>query len=112
MGILSIVARYGVNTCQNSVCKKYFSELCGMAGKKKTNEYRESEYAKDIAAIMAAGGGPFTRSMLAEELEKLYPKLYWQDLMNAVSGVIQLDRLSRKNRFKLAKPGWYDLNKS
>jgi hypothetical protein len=82
-----------------------------MPRRKSFTEFKESEYAADIVKIMKSGNGPFTRKMLAAQLEKLYPKLYKQDLMNAVSGAIQLDRLSKKNRFKLAKPGWYDLNK-
>lgn len=82
-----------------------------MPGRRSNTEYRESEYAKDLVKIMKAGTGPYTRKMLANELEKLYPRLYKQDLMNAVSGVMLMDKLSKANRFKIAKPGWYELNK-
>lgn len=76
---------------------------------KKQNTYRESPYAPDLVKIMQAGTGPFTRSMLATELGKLYPDLYWQTLMNEVSGAMMMDKLSKANRFKVAKKGWYAL---
>jgi len=72
-------------------------------------EFRESIYAQDLVQIMKAGSGPYTRKMLAQELSKLYPQMYWQDLMNEVSSAIQLDRWSQANRFRAVKKGWYDL---
>jgi hypothetical protein len=77
--------------------------------RKKQNTYRESPYAKDLVKIMQAGAGPYTRSMLAEELGKLYPALYWQTLMNEVSGAMMMDKLSKAGRFVSVKHGWYGL---
>jgi hypothetical protein len=70
---------------------------------------QESQYIRDIAGIMAAGTGPFTRKMLCEELHKIYPDLSIQELRIEVSGAIQTDRYANK-RFKIAKRGWWDLN--
>ena len=81
-----------------------------MPGRKSNTEYTESKYASDLVRIMRAGTGPYTRSMLANELSKLYPAMYWQELMNEVSGALLMDRLSRKNRFMIVRKGWYDLN--
>lgn len=78
--------------------------------RKSSYTFTESIYADDIANIMAAGPGPFTRSMLATELAKLYPAMYWQDLMNEVSSAIQQDRWSKTNRFKVVRHGWYGLS--
>jgi hypothetical protein len=84
-----------------------------MPGRKSNNEYRESEYSKDLEKIMAAGKSPFTRSMLAKGLMKLYPEKYWRDLMMEVSGALLMDRLSKAKRFRPVtnKKGWYELNK-
>jgi hypothetical protein len=76
---------------------------------KKQNTYRESEYAKDLVKIMQASNGPFTRAMLAEELGKLHPDLYWQTLMREISGAMLMDKLSKAGRFKVVKKGWYGL---
>lgn len=76
---------------------------------RKSFTFTESKYAPDLVKIMTAGTGPYSRSMLARELGKLYPGLYWQELMNEVSGAILMDRLSKANRFKVAKKGWYAL---
>jgi hypothetical protein len=72
--------------------------------------FTESKYAADLVAIMQTGTGPFTRSMLATELGKLHPELYWQDLMREVSSALQQDKWSKANRFKVARPGWYELS--
>lgn len=77
---------------------------------RKTNQYSESEYAADLVKIMAAGTGPYTRKMLAEELGKLYPKMYYQTLMNEVSGAMMMDKLSKANRFRVVRKGWYGLS--
>lgn len=77
--------------------------------RKKIIEYKESKYAKDLVKIMAASAGPLTRGMIATELEKLYPALYKQDLMTAVSGAIQSDKWSKTFRFKCVRLGWYGL---
>lgn len=81
--------------------------------RKSNYEFTESVYAPDLAAIMAAGTGPFTRSMLAEKLGELHPSLYWQQLMNEVSSALQQDKWSKANRFKVAQKGkgWYELTK-
>jgi hypothetical protein len=68
----------------------------------------ETQRIRDIANIMAAGTGPWTRKMLCEELSKLYPGLSKQELNIEVSGAIQRDRYAN-NRFKIAKRGWWDL---
>jgi hypothetical protein len=72
-------------------------------------QYKESSYAADLVKIMKAGQGPFTRTMLAEGLSLKYPDLAWQELMNEISSAIQMDRLAKKNRFRLVRHGWYDL---
>jgi hypothetical protein len=77
--------------------------------RKKQNTYHESEYAKDLVKTMQAGKGPFTRTMLAEELGKLHPDLYWQELMREISGAMLLDKLSKVGRFKVVRKGWYGL---
>lgn len=82
-----------------------------MPGRKHKSEFQESKYANDLVRIMVKGKGPFTRSMLAEELGKLYPKLYHQDLMSEVSSAIQLDKWSKANRFCRVQNGWYGLQK-
>lgn len=79
--------------------------------RKKHNTYRESPYAADLVRIMQAGTGPYTRSMLATALGEKYPKMYWQELMNEVSGVILMDRLSKAGRFKAVRHGWYDVDR-
>lgn len=73
-------------------------------------QFTESKYANDLAKIMGASPGPFTRSMLAKELANLHPQLCWQDLMNEVSGAIQQDRWAKTNRFKSTRHGWYELS--
>lgn len=78
--------------------------------RKSNYEYTESIYAPDLVKIMAAGEGPFTRKMLAEKLGELHPSMYWQQLMNEVSGALQQDKWSKANRFKVAKKGWYELS--
>jgi hypothetical protein len=57
---------------------------------------------------MAKGGGHFTRKMLATELQILYPSLSTHEIKLQVSGAIQDDKFAN-NRFKLAKPGYWDL---
>jgi len=81
-----------------------------MPGRNPKYEFKESPYARDLVKIMRAGTGPYTRSMLAKELSKRYPRMYWQDLMNEVGSALQLDKWSKANRFKLVKKGWYDLS--
>lgn len=79
-----------------------------MAGSRRHIKIEETQMIRDIAGIMAAGAGPFTRKMLAIELHKLYPSLSIQELNNEVSGAIQGDRYINK-RFKIAMRGWWDL---
>lgn len=79
--------------------------------RKKHNTYRESPYAPDLVRIMQAGTGPFTRSMLATALGEIYPGMYWQELMNEVSGAILMDKLSKAGRFKTVRKGWYDVDR-
>lgn len=78
--------------------------------RKKHNTYKESEYAADLVKIMKAGTGPYTRSMLARALGEIYPTMYWQELMNEVSGAILMDRLSKAGRFKTVRKGWYNVD--
>lgn len=82
-----------------------------MPGRKSNTEYKESKYATDLVRIIQAGEGPYTRAMLATELSKIYPAMYWQELMNEVSGAILMDRLSKAGRFKVVKKGWYDVDR-
>ena len=110
-GILNltvITPHAAVKPCHKSPSQKEFPDLRGMP-RKKIIEYRESPYAKDIVRIMQASPGPMTRGQIATALAPLYPKLYKQDLMNAVSGAIQLDKWSGANRFQFVKLGWYGL---
>jgi hypothetical protein len=79
-----------------------------MAGSRRHIKLEESQYIRDIALIMAKGTGPFTRKMLSEALSKIHPTLSIQELRNKVSGAIQDDKYINK-RFKVAKPGWWDL---
>jgi hypothetical protein len=78
---------------------------------RKSFTFTESIYAPDLVKIMQAAEGPFTRKMLAEKLGELHPSMYWQQLMNEVSGALQQDKWSKANRFKVAKKGkgWYEL---
>lgn len=79
--------------------------------RKKYNTYTESPFAADLVKIMQAGTGPYTRSMLARALGEQYPTMYWQELMNEVSGAILMDRLSKAGRFKVVRKGWYDIDR-
>ena len=69
---------------------------------------KESQWVIDVEMIMRRGKGPFGRKYLAEELHKMHPHLSIQQIRNEVSGAIQSDRYINK-RFKIAKPGWWDL---
>jgi hypothetical protein len=69
---------------------------------------KESKYIRDLAEIMASNQGPFTKIMLCELLHKKYPKLYLQELKAVISGAIQSDKYINR-RFRLVKPGWWDL---
>jgi hypothetical protein len=80
-----------------------------MPGRKSNTEYKPSPYAADIAKILEASPGPFTRKMIAEKLGKDYPYMYRQDLMNIVSGAMLMDKLSKAGRFQVVKKGWYGL---
>lgn len=68
----------------------------------------ESQWIREIAYIMLKNEGPFSRRMIAEELALIHPDTPIRLLMLEVSGAIQMDRLLLK-RFKVAKPGWWDL---
>ncbi len=83
-----------------------------MPGRKTSTVYKESEYATNLVQIMKAGKGPYTRKMLATALGERHPNLYWNELMNAISGTILMDRLSKANRFRPVKGrlGWYELS--
>lgn len=76
--------------------------------RRKSIEYEETRYIRDMARIMAVGSGPFTKTMLREELRKVYPALSLQELNNIISGAIEIDKYVN-NRFKVARPGWWDL---
>lgn len=69
---------------------------------------KESEYIREVAQIMAAGTGPYTRKMLVEELHKMHEDLSIQEIRLQVSAAIQCDKYINK-RFKMAKRGWWDL---
>jgi hypothetical protein len=79
--------------------------------RKSTFTYTESKYAPDLVKIMRAGEGPYTRSMLATALGEIYPTMYWQALINEVSGAILMDKLSKAGRFRVVKKGWYDIDR-
>lgn len=63
------------------------------------------EYITEVREIMQAGTGPFTRKMIAAELEEKH-NLYHQEAMLNVSIAIQADK---GKVFKRVKPGWWDL---
>jgi len=56
---------------------------------------------------MADGIGPFTRRMLAEELQRKF-NISHQDAMIEVSYALLADKKTGK-RFVMVRPGWYDL---
>jgi flagellar basal body rod protein FlgC len=59
----------------------------------------------EVQKIMKKGGGPFTRKMIAVQLEEKH-KLYHQEAMLGVSIAIQEDK---GKLFKRVRPGWWDL---
>ena len=76
--------------------------------KKKQKE--ESSWILEIAYIMRVHTGPFTKKMLIAELEHLHPTLYHQDLKREIEGAFSDDKYYNENhRFKMVKPGWWDL---
>lgn len=76
----------------------------------KKKQKQESQWIREIAYIMRVHQGPFTKKMLMEELEHLHPELYKQDLKREIEGAISDDKYFNKpQRFKLVKPGWWDL---
>lgn len=76
--------------------------------KKKKKE--ESQWVREIAYIMRANTGPFTKLMLIAELEHLHPDLCRQDLKREIECAINEDKYFNKGlRFKMVKPGWWDL---
>ena len=79
-----------------------------MGASRKKIKLKETKRIKDIAKIMSAGQGPYTKMMLVIELEKIYPDLYLQELKNLISYAIEEDKHIKK-RFRQVKPGWWDL---
>lgn len=77
-----------------------------MGGRK--YNYEETQTIRDLAYIMAAGEGPFTKRMLVEKLSEFYPERYHQELMNEISTAILIDK-GCNNRFISVKQGWWDL---
>jgi hypothetical protein len=76
--------------------------------KKKQKE--ESQLMREIAYIMRVHQGPFTKRMLIKELELLHPEKYYQELKTEIEGAISDDKYYNKpQRFRLVKPGWWDL---
>lgn len=68
----------------------------------------ETQFIRDIAEIMAKGGGPFTKKMLAAGLAEIYPDLSRQEIMLKIGGAIQDDKYAGK-RFKSAGQGYWEL---
>ena len=76
--------------------------------KKKQKE--ESQWIREIAYIMARNQGPFTKLMLANELQLIHPDTSLHELKNEISMAFLDDRFFNKPpRFKHVKPGWWDL---
>ena len=67
----------------------------------------ESPWAEDLALIMSDGTGPFTRKMLAIELQKKFT-ISWQNAMTEISYALLADKRTKK-RFVRIKQGWWDL---
>jgi hypothetical protein len=62
-------------------------------------------WISEVQKVMKKGIGPFTRKMIASQLEEKH-KLYHQEAMLAVSIAIQADK---GKLFKRVKLGWWDL---
>jgi hypothetical protein len=81
-----------------------------MPSRFKKESHVESRWALEIAYIMRVHDGPFTKLMLIKELEHLHPGMYRQDLKREIEGAINDDKyFNKKPRFKMVKPGWWDL---
>jgi hypothetical protein len=70
--------------------------------------YIETDLIRELAEIMKANKGPFTKMMLVELLRKRYPGKSIQELKNDIAGAIMIDKYCNK-RFVSEKPGWWDL---
>ena len=71
---------------------------------------QESQWIREIAYIMLKNTGPFTRSMLATELQLIHPDRSLHELKNEISFAILDDKLyNEPPRFKVVKQSWYDL---
>jgi hypothetical protein len=71
-------------------------------------KYEETEIIREIAEIMKANKGPFTKMMLVGYLSHLHPNKYKQELKNEVANAILTDRYCN-NRFAPVRVGWWDL---
>jgi hypothetical protein len=80
-----------------------------MSNRRSHLKLEESEYIHQVAGIMAAGTGPYTRKQLALILHRLHPELSMQELLNVVSTAINDDK-RLKQKFKFVSRGWWNLN--
>lgn len=71
-------------------------------------KYQESQWIREIAYIMRANQGPFTRKQLAYELLLIHPDVDIRSLLNEVSSALLLDK-SCNERFKVVEGRKYDL---
>lgn len=70
--------------------------------------YTESQMIRDIAQVMAANEGPFTKLKLVSLLSPIYPNKYKQELMNEISSAILIDKHCNQ-RFKVVRTGVWEL---
>jgi hypothetical protein len=70
--------------------------------------YKETDLIRELAEIMKANKGPFTKMMLVELLRKRYPGKSKQELKNDIAGAILTDKYCNR-RFESPEPGWWDL---
>lgn len=71
-------------------------------------KYVLTEMIRVMVGIMAASKGPYTKTMLVDYLNVVYPKLTHQELKNEISSAILTDKYCNE-RFDSPKPGWWDL---
>jgi hypothetical protein len=69
----------------------------------------ETKYwIEEVRKVMLAGGGPFTRLMIATQLKKMHD-ISHQEAKNNVSVAFEFDKDNDPRVFKIVKPGWWDL---
>lgn len=65
-------------------------------------------WIEEVRKVMAKGGGPFRRLMIAQQLMKWHDISHQEAMLN-VSVAIQFDKKNKPRLFKIARPGWWEL---